>query len=93
MLFTFTCLDVADSQALRQSTRPAHLAWLEGFGERVVLAGPLLGDDGATPVGSLLVVACADRAAAEAFAAADPYRQAGLFRSVEIRAFRQVLPR
>ncbi len=30
----------------------------------------------------------ADRAAAEAIAAGDPYAKAGLFESVEIRAFR-----
>jgi uncharacterized protein YciI len=42
------------------------------------------------PCGSLLVVEAADRAAAEAFAAADPYAKAGLFESVVVRPFRAV---
>jgi uncharacterized protein YciI len=33
-----------------------------------------------------------DRAAAEAFAAGDPYRKAGLFESVIIRRWKKVLP-
>jgi len=37
-------------------------------------------------------VEAADRAAAEAFAQADPYARAGLFERVDILAWRQVLP-
>jgi hypothetical protein len=47
-------------------------------------------DADGNPNGSLLVVDVADRAAAEALAAGDPYAEAGLFDSVTIRAFRQV---
>jgi hypothetical protein len=38
--------------------------------------------------GSMLIIEVADRAAAEAFAASDPYAVAGLFERVEIRAWR-----
>jgi uncharacterized protein len=38
--------------------------------------------------GSLFILDTADRAAVEAFNAADPYQQAGLFGHVEIRGFR-----
>jgi uncharacterized protein YciI len=47
-------------------------------------------DPAGNPCGSLLVVEAADRAEAEAFAAADPYAKAGLFESVAIRPFRTV---
>jgi len=60
--------------------------------DRLMIAGPLLGDDGVTVQGSLLVIEAADRAAAEAFAAGDPYAKAGLFESVTIKAFKKVLP-
>jgi uncharacterized protein YciI len=47
-------------------------------------------DPAGNPCGSMLVVEAADRAEAEAFAAADPYAKAGLFESVVIRPFRAV---
>jgi uncharacterized protein YciI len=39
----------------------------------------------------MLAIEAADRAAAEAFAAADPYAKAGLFASVEIIAWKKVI--
>jgi uncharacterized protein YciI len=38
--------------------------------------------------GSLMIIEAANLADAEAFSAADPYRQAGLFQRVEIRPWR-----
>ena len=40
--------------------------------------------------GSLLIMDFPDRAGAEAFAADDPYNKAGLFQSVEIKAWKKV---
>ncbi len=92
MRFAIICLDKPEHGALRQENRPAHLAHLNAHTDAVVLVGPLLADDGETPLGSLLIMEFADRAGAEAFAAGDPYAQAGLFESVTIRPWRQVLP-
>ena len=89
MLFAILCTDKPDSAALRAATRPAHLDYLKSHADRLVLAGPILDADG-TPRGSLLVVDLADRAAAEALAAGDPYVAAGLFRNTEINAYRAV---
>ena len=50
----------------------------------------MLDDDGAM-CGSLIVVQAEDRAAAEAFAAGDPYALAGLFEAVTITAMKPVL--
>jgi len=41
--------------------------------------------------GSLLVIEVADRAEAERLAENDPYRKAGLFERVEIRAWKWLL--
>jgi len=90
-LFVLYCTDRPDSGALRQATRPAHLAFIEENRAKVVMAGPLLGADGQAMQGSLFLLDVADRAGAEAFAAADPYRQAGLFESVRITGFRKVV--
>lgn len=93
MLFALWCHDKAGHEAVRLANRPAHVAYLEAQGERLVAAGPLLCDDGEQMIGSLLVLECTDRRAAEAFAAEDPYAQAGLFAAVEIRPWRRVFPR
>lgn len=79
-------------QALRAATRPDHLAYLEAALDQVVVAGPLLDEEGA-PIGSMLLMDFPDRRAAVAFAADDPYAKAGLFASVAVTAWRQVLPR
>jgi uncharacterized protein YciI len=93
MLFSFYCLDKAGAGETRLANRAAHLAFAETLGGRLVFGGPLLSGDGSAMVGSLLVIECADRAEAEALAAADPYARAGLFESVTIRPVRQVFPR
>lgn len=93
MLYMFYCVDKDGAAEVRTGNRAAHLAYLESHGDRLFAAGPLLSDDGAAMVGSLLVVDCADRAAAEDFAANDPYAKAGLFQSVTIRPWRRVFPK
>jgi uncharacterized protein YciI len=92
MLFVATCHDKPDSAELRAVHRPAHIDYLKAAGERLVLGGPLLAADGQAAIGSLVVVDCADRAAAEAFFAEDPYAKAGMFASVSLCPFRKTLP-
>ncbi|WP_026987989.1 YciI family protein [Fodinicurvata fenggangensis] len=92
MLFALICHDKANGLALRKEKRPAHLSYLEGHGDQLVYAGPLMGEDGQTPAGSLIVLDVPDRNAAESFAAGDPYARAGLFENVEIRATKRVFP-
>ena len=89
MLFALFCTDRPGRSELRAAQRPAHLAFLESRVAELFSAGAALDPDG-KPCGSLLVIEAADRAGAEAFAAADPYAQAGLFESTVIRPFRLV---
>lgn len=89
MLFALICTDKPDAFDQRMATRPAHLAYLESRMGELVQAGALLDADG-KPRGSLLVIDVADRPAAEAFAAGDPYAKAGVFESAVIRPFRVV---
>jgi uncharacterized protein YciI len=89
-LFVLHCLDKPDSLALRMANREAHLAYVSGQTEVLKLGGPLLDDDG-NMAGSLLVLDVADKAAAEAFSAADPYTKAGLWQRVVITGFRASL--
>lgn len=89
--FAIHCIDKADSAALRAATRPAHLAHINALGDDVLVAGPLLRPDGRA-MGSLMIIAFEDRDAAVAFAAADPYHQAGLFESRSVTNWHKVLP-
>ena len=91
MLYALMCKDKPGSLELRMATRPPHVEFLKSLEAQGVLkmAGPLLGDD-EKPIGSLVVIAAADKAEAEAIAARDPYAIAGLFASTEIRAFNWV---
>ena len=90
MLFAAICLDKPGSLDLRLSTRSAHLEFLEAHAPRVKLGGPFL-DAEDRPIGSLLILECADLAAAQALLDEDPYARAGLFASVEVKPFKRVV--
>jgi hypothetical protein len=90
--FAIHCIDKPMQQALRQATRSAHLAYLEQALGQVLVAGPLLSEAG-EPIGSMLLMEFPDYRSAVAFAADDPYARAGLFASVAVTAWKQVLPR
>jgi uncharacterized protein len=91
MLFALICTDKADSTALRMEVRPRHLAYIQSRMSEVKIAGPFVSEDGATMKGSMLILDLPDIAAARAFADADPYAQAGLFSSVDIRPWKWTL--
>jgi len=86
-LYALVCLDKPDALQVRLGAREAHLAYVRERIETVKLAGPLLSDDGEM-AGSLIILDVADRAAAEAFNAGDPYTLAGLWQSVTVKAFK-----
>jgi uncharacterized protein YciI len=90
-LFVLHCLDAEGKFPTRMSVRESHLAYVRDCGISVLLAGPMLSDDGAQLIGSLFVVDVPDRAAAEAFSANDPYVKADVFGSVQIHPFRWVV--
>ena len=93
MHFMIHCLDKPDHLAHRMEHRPAHLKHLEGYAKELMLAGPLLTDDGQTMIGSLFIAEFPSRQEAEAFVANDPYRKAGVFGSVTITPWRKTLPK
>ena len=80
MLYAIRCLDKANHQQVRLDNRQAHVAYLRANEPRIVLAGPLLGEDGQAMIGSLLVLDFDHRA------------KAGLFESVVVTPFRKVFP-
>jgi uncharacterized protein YciI len=87
-LFALICTDKPGALDLRLAQRPAHRDYLGSTGV-VVHAGPFLRDGAMT--GSLVVIDVPDRAAAQAWAAGDPYALAGLFAEVRIEEWNKVI--
>ena len=92
MLYAFHLIDRPDASEMRARVRPEHKAYLAGVAERIAFAGPLLGGDEQTMVGSLLVVDFIDRAAALAWLAHEPFTRAGLYGQTQVQAFRNLWP-
>lgn len=88
MLYALICTDKQPGGlAIRKETRPAHLEYIASLGAKVKIAGPLLTDDGETPTGSLIIVEADNIDEAKQLADGDPYAKAGVFETVEIRAW------
>jgi len=99
MWYAIHATDNPGSLPARLTARPAHLARLQALCDagRLLLAGPFPCIDAEDPgpagfSGSLIVAEFPDLAAAQTWADADPYRAAGVYRAVDVRAFRKVLP-
>ncbi|KAF5880573.1 YciI-like protein [Rhizobium sp. PEPV16] len=91
MLFALLCKDKPGHLNLRMDTRPTHIEYLNNLNAEGTLkiAGPFLDDDG-KPCGSLIIVEAESKEAARALADADPYAKAGLFESVDVKAYNWV---
>ena len=89
MLYVIIGRDGPNAKELRPQLRPKHLEHLGTYDRegRVRLAGPLT--DGH---GSLIIVDVDSEQAARDLAERDPYSRGGVFESVEIHPFKQVLP-
>ena len=91
MLFIVLTTDKPNAAEIRAGNRPDHLEYLKSFGEQIVAGGATLSDDGEAMTGSFLLIDVADRVAADAFAAGDPFAKTGLFEKTEIRRWRKVI--
>ena len=89
MLIALIAKDKPGALEVRKANRENHIAYLKETGV-VAQAGPLLNGD-EQMCGSLIVLEMADMAAAEDWAANDPYAKAGLFASVELIHWNKVI--
>ena len=100
MLYAFLCVDAPNSLEGRKRARPAHLERLKRLNEegRLVLAGPHPAPNtegtgsGEGFTGSLVVADFPSLSEAEAWAAADPYFEAGVYEEVKVKPFIKALP-
>lgn len=91
--------DVENSLALRLQTREKHLARLNALKDegRLLVAGPLPAVDSEDPgeagfTGSLVIAQFDSLDAAKQWADADPYLDAGVYKSSIVKPFKKVLP-
>jgi uncharacterized protein YciI len=85
--------DRADSGGLRSAMREDHWSYMDQYVKELIARGPTLTPDGETATGSVHFVDLPDAAAARAFAFDEPTYQAGVYRDVMLRRWRNVLGR
>jgi uncharacterized protein len=83
--------DRPGSMTLREELLEDHWSYMDRYQEQMVARGPTLADDGDTPTGSVHIVDLANPAAARAFALDEPNYQAGVYRDVLLRRWRNTL--
>jgi uncharacterized protein len=84
--------DRPGSGALRNELLEEHWSYMDRFAAEMIARGPTLASDG-TPTGSVHIVDLPDSAAARAFAFDEPNYQAGVYRDVLLRRWRNILGR
>lgn len=99
MLYIIVGHDVENSLESRMAARPAHIERLNALKDegRLVLAGPNPAIDSDAPgeagfTGSLIVAEFESLEAAQSWADADPYIEAGVYDKVMIKPFIKALP-
>ena len=85
--------DRVGSAALRDELLEAHWSYMDRYAAEMIARGPTLTDDGETATGSVHILDLPDPAAARAFAFDEPNYQAGVYRDVLLRRWRNLLGR
>jgi len=99
MYYTIFSEDNEDTLEKRRSVRDAHLMRVKQLQQenRLLLAGLLMNADDENPAvagikGSLIVAKFKNLEEAKAWAAADPYVTADIYKRVTVMPFKKVLP-
>ncbi len=99
MLYAIWAEDFPNSLKARAKARPAHVARLKILAEngQLLMAGPLPAVDSTDPgeagmTGSLVVAEFTSLPAAQSWADADPYIDAGVYEQVTVKPYLKVLP-
>lgn len=85
--------DRPGSMPLRYELLEEHWSYMDRYEEEMIARGPTTSDDGGTLTGSVHILDLPDPAAARAFAFEEPGYQAGAYRDVLLRRWRNLLGR
>ncbi|MFG3577617.1 YciI family protein [Micromonospora chersina] len=81
------------SLALRKELLETHWSYMDRYAAEMIARGPTFAAGGDTPTGSVHILDLPDPAAARAFAFDEPNYQAGAYRDVLLRRWRNLLGR
>ncbi|MEU1473544.1 YciI family protein [Streptomyces sp. NPDC005761] len=85
--------DRPGSLTLRDELLERHWSYMDQYEKEMIARGPTFADDGETPTGSIHIVDVSGPAAARTFAFEEPNHQAGVYRDVLLRRWRNLLGR
>ena len=85
--------DRPGSMGLRKELLEEHWSYMDRYAAQMIARGPTLASDGDMPTGSVHIVDLPDPTAARAFAFDEPNYQAGVYRDVLLRRWRNTLGR
>ena len=85
--------DRPGSVTLRDELLEQHWSYMDRYQAQMIARGPTLAGDGDTPTGSVHILGLPDPAASRAFAFDEPGYQAGVYRDVLLRRWRNLLGR
>ncbi|NGO14878.1 YciI family protein [Streptomyces sp. HC44] len=85
--------DRPGSVALRNELLEDHWSYMDAYATQLIARGPTFVADGETPTGSVHIVDLSNPAAARTFAFDEPNYQAGAYRDVLLRRWRNMLGR
>ena len=85
--------DRPGSVGLREELREQHWSYMDRYQAEMIARGPTLADGDDAPTGSVHIVGLPGPAAARAFAFDEPNYQAGVYRDVLLRRWRNLLGR
>ncbi|WP_327434468.1 YciI family protein [Streptomyces sp. NBC_01236] len=85
--------DRPGSLVLRDKLLEEHWSYMDRYAAEMIARGPTFAGDGETATGSVHIVDLPDPAAARAFAFDEPNYQAGVYRDVLLRRWRNMLGR
>ncbi|MFE7268433.1 YciI family protein [Streptomyces sp. NPDC057592] len=85
--------DRPGSLALREELLEKHWSYMDRYAKELIARGPTFTNDGETLTGSVHIIDLPDPAAARTFAFDEPNYQAGAYRDVLLRRWRNMLGR
>jgi len=85
--------DRPGSMTMRMKLREQHWSYMDQYQAELIARGPTLTDDDEGATGSVHIIDLPDPAAARAFAFDEPGYQAGVYRDVMLRRWRNLLGR
>jgi uncharacterized protein YciI len=87
MLYALVADDKPDGLKDRLANRPEHLKYLESLGDRLILAGPFLDQNGDSN-GTIAIIEAANQGEAEKLFKQDPFIVKGVFGAYQVRPFK-----